>query len=65
MIENEIDSSIFSPLRMDDIQLCKEITRLKKELQKLVSVSGRLLLEESVPKRFFDCSLKRTLFGSR
>ncbi|XP_071031769.1 bMERB domain-containing protein 1-like [Oncorhynchus clarkii lewisi] len=24
---------------MDDIQLCKEITRLKKELQKLVSVS--------------------------
>uniref|UniRef100_A0A673WEB4 Zgc:171844 n=1 Tax=Salmo trutta TaxID=8032 RepID=A0A673WEB4_SALTR len=25
---------------MDDIQLCKEITRLKKELQKLVSVSG-------------------------
>ncbi|CAB1342010.1 unnamed protein product, partial [Coregonus sp. 'balchen'] len=25
--------------KMDDIQLCKEITRLKKELQKLVSVS--------------------------
>ncbi|XP_052346314.1 bMERB domain-containing protein 1-like isoform X1 [Oncorhynchus keta] len=24
--------------RMDDIQLCKEITRLKKELQKLVSI---------------------------
>ena len=28
------------PLRMDDIQLCKEITRLKQELQKLVSVPG-------------------------
>ena len=27
--------------RMDDIQLCKEITRLKKELQKLVSIPGR------------------------
>lgn len=27
-------------LRMDDIQLCKEITRLKKELQKLVSIPG-------------------------
>lgn len=26
---------------MDDIQLCKEITRLKKELQKLVSIPGR------------------------
>lgn len=25
---------------MDDIQLCKEITRLKKELQKLVSIPG-------------------------
>ncbi|TNN59097.1 putative protein C16orf45 [Liparis tanakae] len=25
---------------MDDIQLCKEITRLKAELQKLVSISG-------------------------
>ncbi|KAK3552850.1 hypothetical protein QTP86_022531 [Hemibagrus guttatus] len=24
--------------QMDDIQLCKEITRLKKELQKLVSI---------------------------
>lgn len=27
--------------RMDDIQLCKEITRLKKELHKLVSLPGR------------------------
>lgn len=27
--------------RMDDIQLCKEITRLKKELHKLVSIPGR------------------------
>ncbi|XP_041077348.1 bMERB domain-containing protein 1-like isoform X2 [Polyodon spathula] len=26
---------------MDDIQLCKEITRLKKELQKLVSIPDR------------------------
>ncbi|CAG14429.1 unnamed protein product [Tetraodon nigroviridis] len=26
---------------MDDIQLCKEITRLKKELHKLVSLPGR------------------------
>lgn len=26
--------------RMDDIQLCKEITRLKTELHKLVSVPG-------------------------
>ncbi|XP_058845754.1 bMERB domain-containing protein 1-like [Acipenser ruthenus] len=26
---------------MDDIQLCKEITRLKKELQKLVSIPGK------------------------
>lgn len=26
--------------RMDDIQLCKEITRLKKELHKLVSIPG-------------------------
>lgn len=25
---------------MDDIQLCKEITRLKKELHKLVSIPG-------------------------
>lgn len=25
---------------MDDIQLCKEITRLKKELHKLVSLPG-------------------------
>lgn len=30
------------PLRMDDIQLCKEITRLKTELQKLVSNPGKL-----------------------
>jgi len=28
---------------MDDIQLCKEITRLKKELQKLVSIPGTFL----------------------
>lgn len=27
---------------MDDIQLCKEITRLKQELQKLVSIPGKL-----------------------
>lgn len=27
--------------RMDDIQLCKEITRLKTELHRLVSVPGR------------------------
>lgn len=26
---------------MDDVQLCKEITRLKKELHKLVSIPGR------------------------
>lgn len=30
---------------MDDIQLCKEITRLKKELQKLVSIPGRSALD--------------------
>ncbi|XP_016110924.1 uncharacterized protein C16orf45-like [Sinocyclocheilus grahami] len=27
---------------MDDIQLCKEITRLKKELQKLLSIPGEI-----------------------
>lgn len=27
---------------MDDIQLCREITRLKTELQKLVSIPGKL-----------------------
>lgn len=31
--------------RMDDIQLCKEITRLKKELHKLVSIPGRIPLD--------------------
>uniref|UniRef100_A0A3Q3RXF1 Uncharacterized LOC113141301 n=1 Tax=Mastacembelus armatus TaxID=205130 RepID=A0A3Q3RXF1_9TELE len=31
---------------MDDIQLCKEITRLKKELQKLVSIPDKDKLKE-------------------
>ena len=32
----------FSICRMDDIQLCKEISRLKKELQKLIALPGEL-----------------------
>lgn len=28
---------------MDDIQLCKEISRLKKELQKLIALPGKAL----------------------
>uniref|UniRef100_A0A3P8UXR6 Phosphoinositide-3-kinase, regulatory subunit 6a n=1 Tax=Cynoglossus semilaevis TaxID=244447 RepID=A0A3P8UXR6_CYNSE len=35
---------------MDDIQLCKEITRLKKELQKLVSIPEKLLSQRYVLK---------------
>lgn len=29
--------------RMDDIQLCKEISRLKKDLQKLIALPGKAL----------------------
>nr|XP_033816581.1 uncharacterized protein C16orf45 homolog isoform X1 [Geotrypetes seraphini] len=35
---------------MDDIQLCKEITRLKKELQKLVSIPERDKSKEDLQK---------------
>uniref|UniRef100_A0A8C9V115 Phosphoinositide-3-kinase, regulatory subunit 6a n=1 Tax=Scleropages formosus TaxID=113540 RepID=A0A8C9V115_SCLFO len=35
---------------MDDIQLCKEITRLKKELQKLVSVPEKQVSKEDKEK---------------
>ncbi|XP_072339303.1 bMERB domain-containing protein 1-like isoform X1 [Scyliorhinus torazame] len=34
-------SYIWCALTMDDMQLCKEITRLKKELQKLVSIPDK------------------------
>lgn len=35
-----VSSALLCLHRMDDIQLCKEITRLKTELHKLVSVPG-------------------------
>lgn len=45
---------------MDDIQLCKEITRLKKELHKLVSLPGRsdgvCLSSPKLDQRFYPNS---------
>lgn len=44
---------------MDDIQLCKEITRLKKELQKLVSIPGEapLLVSWGTTNAVTDCRI--------
>ncbi len=57
MLQNSVGLSYLPVLlvcRMDDVQLCKEITRLKKELQKLVSVPGEIW--ES-PDFFFYCTV--------
>lgn len=50
---------LFVPRRMDDIQLCKEITRLKKELQKLVSIPGEapLLVSWGTTNAVTDCRI--------
>lgn len=69
-------SSFFSLIRMDDIQLCKEITQLRQELRKLVLIPGKtkflikvfLLLNELVSLIWtFYCSIivSETLFHSK
>lgn len=45
---------------MDDIQLCKEITRLKKELQKLVSIPGVFSTGQIMCYILFNSSIFRS-----
>lgn len=57
--------------RMDDIQLCKEISRLKKELQQLIALPGTALqgsgelLPAAALSRSVSIQHKKLLKGSR